>query len=63
MKQAKIKELKEVVNETEADDYIRCLATGKFYKNGVEITEQEWNKQPDKIIKIDLGPGIKPEEP
>ena len=62
MKQAKIKELKEVVNETEADDYIRCLATGKFYKNGIEITQTEFEKTATKV-KIDLGPGIKPEEP
>ena len=61
MKQAKIKELKEIVNDPGKDEYIRSLATGKYYKNGVEISEEEWNEQPNKLIRIDLGPGIKPE--
>ena len=60
MKHTKIKELKGIVRDPGKDEYIRSLATGKFYKNGVEISEQEWNKQPDKIIKISLGSGIKP---
>ena len=61
MKRQVIKELKGIVRDPGKDEYIRSLATGKFYKNGTEISEQEWNQQSDKIIRIDLGPGIKPE--
>ena len=62
MKHQKIKEIKKVASEAEADDYVRSLATGKFYKNGIEITQTEFEKTATKV-KIDLGPGIKPEEP
>jgi hypothetical protein len=61
MKRQKIKEIKEIARNPDKEEYIRCLATGKYFRNGVEITEEQWHQQPDKIIRIDLGPGIKPE--
>ena len=60
MKRQIIKSLKGIVRDTGRDEYIRSLATGKFYKNGHEVTEVEWNQIPNKIIRIDLGPGQKP---
>ena len=60
MKQKKVKELRDIVRDSGRDEYFRNLATGGFYKNGHEISEEEWSQQSNKVIKIDLGPGQKP---
>ena len=60
MKQQKIEQVKRIVSNP-GDKYVRCLATGKYYQNGIEISEKEWNRIKNKSVTINLGAGVKPE--
>ena len=59
MKRHKLNEVKTILNET--PEVVQDLASGKIYHAGKEISEQQFRELKKKIVKINLGTGIKDE--
>lgn len=56
MKQQKIEQVRQLVSNP-GDKFVRCLATGKYFRNDREITRAEWDAVRSKHITINLGEG------